>query len=278
MPSTTRPDGAVIRYEVDRVGEDRWLTLLHGGLVASDTWRLQRPDLDLGIQHCNLITVDLRGQGESTVGDGDLTIERAAGDVLAVWDELGIEAGTVCGFSMGGMVALELVRLAPERVDGIIIESSPFGLGDDERDAFRQRADRTRTSGITDDDVQQLVDRALSEPFRERQPEIARRYENAIAARDPQSLAAVFDAIAAWRYEGPTGDELPPALLVFGAIDHAVGRPHAERLSKLLAKAELVELPDTGHTVHLENALAFNHLVGQFMLHRLEQPLYDDFS
>lgn len=278
MPSTTRPDGAVIRYEVDRVDEDRWLTLLHGGLVASETWRLQRPELDLGIQHCNLIVIDLRGQGESTIGDGDLTVERAAEDVLAVWDELGLDAGTVCGFSMGGMVALELVRLAPDRVDGIIIESSPFGLNDDERDAFRQRADRTRTSGITDDDAQQLVERALSEPFRERQPEIVQQYEKAIAARDQKSLAAVFDAIAAWRYDGPTGAELPPALLIFGALDHAVGRPHAERLLKLFAEAQLVELPDNGHTVHLENALAFNHLVGQFMLHRLEQPLYDDFS
>jgi pimeloyl-ACP methyl ester carboxylesterase len=72
----------------------------------------------------HVITVDLLGHGRSDRPDDPLLYSMTAfgEQVIALFDDLGIEDAVVGGTSLGANVSLEVACLAPERVRGIIAE------------------------------------------------------------------------------------------------------------------------------------------------------------
>jgi pimeloyl-ACP methyl ester carboxylesterase len=80
-----------------------------------------------------LILVDTRGHGVSTIGRANFTYQNFAEDVIAVLDQLNISRSDFVGWSDGGNTSLRLAELYPARVDRIILLSanySPAGLID----------------------------------------------------------------------------------------------------------------------------------------------------
>ncbi len=82
----------------------------------------------------SLIMPDLRGRGDSAGVSGPSSIARHAADMVAVLDQLGLDAVHVCGMSMGGFVAVEMAGVYPERVKSLILvdggfpSALPYGL------------------------------------------------------------------------------------------------------------------------------------------------------
>ncbi len=69
-----------------------------------------------------VVTLDLRGRGQSQVtGPGTYGWIHHAEDVLAVADALGASRFDVIGQSMGAAVAMEIARLAPQRLGSIVL-------------------------------------------------------------------------------------------------------------------------------------------------------------
>lgn len=67
-----------------------------------------------------VIAPDLRGHGRSPALP-PWTLERHAADALAVLDARGLGSAAVMGHSFGGVVALHLARLAPERISALLL-------------------------------------------------------------------------------------------------------------------------------------------------------------
>ena len=64
-----------------------------------------------------VVRFDARGHGESTTGSkAELTMEQLARDALAVLDACGIARAHLCGLSIGGMTAMQIAKLSPDRV------------------------------------------------------------------------------------------------------------------------------------------------------------------
>lgn len=69
-----------------------------------------------------LVALDLRGRGKSdTTPAGTYGWESHARDVIAVADQLGAEKFSVIGSSMGGAVGMEIARLAPGRLERLVL-------------------------------------------------------------------------------------------------------------------------------------------------------------
>ncbi|OWZ16361.1 hypothetical protein PHMEG_0009854 [Phytophthora megakarya] len=66
-----------------------------------------------------ILTFDNRGVGGSTSPIGPYTTSNMAEDVLALLDHIGWEQTHIVGYSMGGMISLELANMAPERVKSL---------------------------------------------------------------------------------------------------------------------------------------------------------------
>lgn len=69
-----------------------------------------------------LVALDLRGRGKSDITPaGSYGWESHARDVIAVADQLGAERFNVIGSSMGGAVGMEIARLAPGRLERLVL-------------------------------------------------------------------------------------------------------------------------------------------------------------
>jgi pimeloyl-ACP methyl ester carboxylesterase len=113
--------GVRIHYEV--IGNGPPVVLIHG-LNASIQTNWKRPGWVEALSPSHrLVLLDLRGHGRSGKPHTRFrySIELMAADVLAVLDREGIDVTAVMGYSMGSMVAMELLLNHPERFNAAII-------------------------------------------------------------------------------------------------------------------------------------------------------------
>jgi poly(3-hydroxyoctanoate) depolymerase len=75
------------------------------------------------------ITFDAPGTGRSPRQFGPVTISSLADLATHLLDELGYERVDVLGFSLGGLVAQQLARRAPERVGRMVLAATACGWG-----------------------------------------------------------------------------------------------------------------------------------------------------
>ena len=110
------PDGVEIAATVYSAG-DPTLILVHGWMCDQTYWNTQVSALS---QLFGVVTVDVAGHGLSGTDRQKWTISSLGDDVGAVIAHLHLQNVIVIGHSMGGRVALEVARLMPGTVVGVI--------------------------------------------------------------------------------------------------------------------------------------------------------------
>ena len=99
--------GGGVRLDCDDVGSGRPVLLIHG---VSMSRRFFERNLDALAERFRVVNVDLRGHGESPACEGGHTVAQYARDVHALIEQLGLHGVVLVGWSMGTMVAWELIR------------------------------------------------------------------------------------------------------------------------------------------------------------------------
>lgn len=121
-------NGASIEYALYGVKNGEAMVLISGN--GSDMHGLDGSVLPYLAQHFMVITFSNRGTGNSTRGDGALTFDVMAQDMLNVLDYLGVEKTNIFGFSDGGNLALVFTVAHRDRVKTLVPMSAninPFG-------------------------------------------------------------------------------------------------------------------------------------------------------
>jgi len=113
---------------------------LHGGLGNSDHFAFQLPALVGSFQ---VIVVDSRGQGRSTLSKQRLSYHAMAEDVIAVMDRLKIPHAHLAGWSDGGAIALDLAVHHAARVDRVFV----IGTNYDAKGTKQARYDKPMQPG-----------------------------------------------------------------------------------------------------------------------------------
>lgn len=101
----------------------RPLVLLHGGFMSAS---MMAPLPTLFAQTRQVIAVDLEGHGHTADLDRPLSANQMAQDVSGLIAHLGIPSADVCGFSLGGNVALRLAMLRPELLHQLVLISAVY--------------------------------------------------------------------------------------------------------------------------------------------------------
>ncbi|MCC6726440.1 MAG: alpha/beta hydrolase [Saprospiraceae bacterium] len=108
---------AKIYYEV--YGQGQPIVLLHGGLFGS---LVEMSDF---IDHLKadyqVIAINTRGHGKSSLGTEPLTLQQRANDAMAVINAVTKDSVTVIGFSDGGYTAYQLAAMYPSRVKKMVV-------------------------------------------------------------------------------------------------------------------------------------------------------------
>jgi pimeloyl-ACP methyl ester carboxylesterase len=96
----------------DDAGSGECVVLIHGHPFDRTLWAPQVAALR---GRFRVLAPDLRGFGGSPVTPGCVLMRELAADIEELLAALGITRAAAVGFSMGGLVAMELAAAAPER-------------------------------------------------------------------------------------------------------------------------------------------------------------------
>jgi pimeloyl-ACP methyl ester carboxylesterase len=116
-----------IRMRVASMGEGPVVLLAHGWPESWYSWRHQiRALADAGYR---ALAPDMRGYGETDAPEdvASYNLVNLAADMVGILDALGIEQATMVGHDWGAPVATHAVLLYPERFNGLVLMSVPYG-------------------------------------------------------------------------------------------------------------------------------------------------------
>lgn len=199
-----------------------------------------------------------------------VTMDDYAADIVDLLDALHIEDAVLCGLSMGGYLALALMRHAPTYVRGLILADTksqadtPEGL----------EARRTMLSLVEKQGVKAVADamipKLLGATTRGQQGEVVERVRTLIMANSPESVAGSVRALMS-RCDSTSllASIRVPTLVVVGEEDVVTPPANAEELREKIPGAELVRIASAGHLSNLEAPDAFNAALTRFLDHRV---------
>jgi 3-oxoadipate enol-lactonase len=212
-----------------------------------------------------VVRYDLRGFGRSAVPEAGVPY-RHDEDLLALLDALEIVQAALVGISMGGAVVLNVALAHPQRVSELVLAASILpGFETPEFDAMTRPVWRLgRTEGP--EAARELwLDCPIFNVSNER-PATREALRTIIAGysgwnwtdRDPGTWAEP-DCVA------QLGRITTPTLVVVGERDLNDMRRMADALEAGIPGARKVVLPGLGHLPNMEDAVAFNDVVFDFL-------------
>lgn len=260
----TSVNGTKLHYTEIGTVEAPAMVLIHGFPFSSGMWNGQLKMLQE--KNLRVIAYDLRGHGQSEVGDGQYTIELFVDDLLALLDYLNIANTILCGFSMGGYIALRAIERNPGRFNALI-------LCDTMSSADSNEAKIRRTSSIKlvkTEGVGRFAEGFLKAVFApttfDTKPDIVDVIKKIILSNSPLGVCGSLLAMAG---RTDTTDTLSkiivPTLILVGEHDAVTPRSAAEAMHKRIPNSKLDIIDNAAHMSNLENPDAFNEYLAKFL-------------
>jgi pimeloyl-ACP methyl ester carboxylesterase len=244
-------DGARIAYRSLGAKRGVPIVLLNHYRAGMDHWD---PAVTDGLARGRrVILYDYRGVAGSG-GDPREAFEDMANDVAAFSRALGLSEIDVLGFSIGGMIALDLARTNPMLVRRLIVADCKPRAGNTEGVDPRVREVADNPEPVLEDFLFLFFE--PSESSQEAGREFWRRRHERTKDEDPPSSEHVMKAqraaIIEWsQQKGERYAELAkitqPTLVVHGHHDIMQPTINAYTLEQQIPNAQLIVYPDSGH-------------------------------
>lgn len=260
--SRLQANGVDIHYEI--CGAGPWITFSHALAADLHLWDAQVEALS---RDFTLLRYDIRGHGLSSAPAGPYRIEDLAGDVLALWDALGVERSHFVGLSMGGMIGQAVALQAAERLQCLVL-CSTAGSYAANRQAIGRLWDQ-RIAEVAEHGMAAVAEATLArwftEPYRCEAPAVMARIAQAIAATSPEAYAACGRMVASFDALPRLGRVALPTLVLVGEDDAGTPPAMARSLAEAIPRARLEVFPQASHCLNIEQASLFNLLLQTFL-------------
>lgn len=235
------------------------LLFLHGwGSRARDHERLLRRLA----RTRKVLAPDLAGHGRSRP-PGPFSPRRQAAGLLAGIEASGGEPLALAGISLGGMIALELALLAPERVRALVVLHAPASTRLHRPGRLRGALERElwpRFFGLQGT-AERLAARYFPGP---EQGAWREGFVRAFTGNDPRLLRRASRALWFWSVEARLPEVSMPTLLV-GAGRDRIARSELERMASRMPRARVAWLEELGHASAVEDPVRVAAVLGDFL-------------
>ena len=212
------------------------------------------------------ITYDIRGLGDSYVGDGQYTMEAYVYDLYSIIDELQLEKPVLCGLSMGGYLALRAVEKEQHRFGGLILCDTKAGADDDNGKLVRA----AKINQINVEGLDAFVDGFVIPLFSEEAPKHKKKLVAGVLEKCKQNNPiGVKGAQFAMLSRTDTTKFLKkiniPTLVIAGSFDKLTPPVQMRDMAARIKNSDFAIVPRSGHLTPVENPGGFNDLLVGFM-------------
>jgi 3-oxoadipate enol-lactonase len=256
-----RSGDAEIAYEV--LGEGTPVLLLHAFPAHHGLWL---PAAQALINRYRVILPDLRGHGDSGVGDGPAPMEKHAADLVRVLDDVEVGRAVVAGVSIGGYVFFEFWRRYRGRVAAVILCDTKAQADTPEARAGRLKSADEVVERGTEPFVESMVPRLFGRTTLNSRPDLVDGARRMMMRMSPAGISAVQRGMAERPDSVSTLKTINvPALVLVGEEDTLSPLADAELMRRNVAGSQLKVIPRAGHYAVWEQPEAVGGAVRKFL-------------
>lgn len=251
-----------VRLHITDAGEGRPIVLIHGWPLSDEMYEYQYNDLIN--KSFRVIGITLRGFGKSDKPYGEYNYDVHASDIKAVLDKLKIEDAVLCGFSMGGAIAIRFVA----NYDGAHV--SKLVLAAAAAPVWTQRDDFQYNLPTS------AVDELIELNYKDR-PKLLADFAKIFSAKETSlsegigswlngiglsaSSHATAECLVALRDTDLRSDMVKirvPTVIMHGKKDKICSFDLAEQMKAGIAHSRIIAFENSGHSLFLEETQKFN--------------------
>lgn len=244
-------------------GQGTPVVFLHAFPLNRTTWAPQVADLS---GRYRVVTIDLRGHGESDAPMWRYTLDQFAEDVNGLLEHLGIARATFVGLSMGGYILFALYRMHPALFQALVLADTRATADTPDAKAARfsmaQIAYRRGTSAI----AELMLPKLLSPTSCEHRVDLRDHLRAIITGNQ---VSGIVGDLMAMEERPDSTPLLPtiavPTLVLVGEEDLASPPEEVEGMANQIPGSTFVRIPQAGHLSNMENPGAFNAALLTFL-------------
>lgn len=236
------------QWPLDR--EKPTLVFIHG---AGSTGYFWRPQVEALAERANFIAVDLPGHGRSE-GSGFNTVSEHANAVDRLVDDIEAPNPILCGFSLGGAIALQLLIDFPEKYQagillgtGIQMKVGPIIFETIEKDYTEF--------------VDLIVKLAAS---KKTDPALVRLFRDQMADSAPEVVSGDFKACDRFDATAGAASIRAPVLVITSEEDILTPPKFGDVLEENIPNTQRIHLTGAGHLMSLEKPDEVNVAISEF--------------
>ena len=263
---TVNIDGVKIAYR--ETGQGFPLVFAHEFAGSMESWD---PQVNYFARRYRVIVYNARGYAPSDVPDSPdvYGYEQQVADLYGLLNHLGIEEAHIGGLSMGAYTTIMFGLTHPEMCRSLIVAGA--GSGSDDVKKFHvsaaNYADLMDSGGM--DAMRKYITGDTRARFRLKDPAGYALFEDLFMAHSARGSTNTYRGFQGTRpsiytREAELRELRIPMLIVNGDEDEPC-LPAGLFLKRTVPAAGLALVPQTGHAVNIEEPMAFNQLVGEFL-------------
>ncbi len=236
-------DDADIFFDVAGAGPP--VILLHPFPVHHEFWF---PIAEYLSSRFRLIMPDLRGHGQSGLGNGPATMQKHASDVARVMTDSGIDRAPIIGVSIGGYTIFEFWRQFRDRVSALVLCNTKAGADTAEARSSRLEAADDVLQRGTEPFFEGMLAKVLGESTRHSRPDLVEGALRMMRQMSAEDVAGVQRGMAERSDSVSTLKTInAPVLIITGDEDKMTGVPEAELMKQNIAGSQMKVIAKAGH-------------------------------
>jgi pimeloyl-ACP methyl ester carboxylesterase len=252
-------------------GQGNTLVFIHGLLGNKVQWQSQ---IDALKANYRCIAIDLWGHGDSqTVPENTTNLQDIANQLLSMLTALNIDSCSLIALGTGCAIASEMALLAPKNIKSLVMVNGFIGF-EPEVNCVKYQGmldDVQRNNGISAALAKQISTLFFSSTdfINDSQAARATSLAHTLTALNAQQLSALLKVAPMAIYKRDTLEDAErfclPSLILASNNNQLRTPLEAYLMQDTLDGSQLVQIPNAGHWVHVEQAEQLNQLICDFL-------------
>lgn len=246
MPQFLKINNQIIHYKF-RKGTAGIKPIVFANSLGTD-FRIWDGVVDLLPTNIPILCMDKRGHGLSELGP--VTISGLAGDIAVLMDHFDLSGATICGVSVGGLIAQSLCASRPDLVHTAIFSNTSFVVGSAE--TWNPRIEAVRNTGI-EPMAEAILERWFSGQYGLANATEFAGYKMMLERTPVEGYARVCEAIRDTNFEEQCLQIKQQTICIAGSDDLATPPEVVEKLANALPNSEFRIISGVGHLPCIES-------------------------